>query len=131
MKDTPTRREPSDDNSSDPLAPTDSSVITPDSEATDEGASPSSPSAAPVEADTPAPRMTVEKWAASQPYRPLPRVPRTVLAHLYKDCLGRPPSRILEPQRKHVRLNWVQIFLEADERFRKAAAEKARKTEGS
>jgi hypothetical protein len=75
--------------------------------------------------------MTVEEWEASQPFRPLRRVPLSVIAHHYKDCLGRPPSRILEPKRKYVRPDWVQIFREAEERFRKAAADEARKTEGS
>lgn len=131
MKDTLTRREPSDDSSSDPLAPTDSSVITPDSEATDESDSASSPSAAPVDADTKTPRMTEAEWEASVGPVPIHRVPRESISHMFKGDLFGPRRWVLEPKRKYVRPDWVQIFREAEERFRKAAADEARKTEGS
>lgn len=131
MKDTPIRREPLDDSSSDPLAPTDSSVITPDSAATEESALARSPSAAPVDADTKTPRMTEAEWEASVGHVPIHRVPREAISHMFKGDLFGPRRWVLEPKRKYVRPDWVQIFREADERFRKAAAEKARKTKGA
>lgn len=70
------------------------------------------PGASDVPAST-VPPMTLEQWEASQPYYPVQRVPRTAIAHLYKGGLGKVPSWIIEPKRKYVRPDWVQIFKEA------------------
>jgi hypothetical protein len=129
MKDTPAHREPSDDKSSDPLAPTDRSVITPDTEATEESASASSPSAVPEDAETKAHRMTMKEWEASQPHYPIRRVPRTVVAHMFKGSIFGPRSWIIESARKHVRLDWVRIFREA--KAARDAAAAANEAEGS
>lgn len=83
MKDNPTPREPSDENSADPVSSTD-------------------PAASAAPAST-APAMTLKQWEDSQPHYLFRRTPRTAIAHLFKGCLKGPPSWIIEPPRKYVK----------------------------
>jgi hypothetical protein len=101
MKNHPTSPAPSDENTPDPA--------------------PSVDPAAEVASAPKAPTMTIEEWTASQPYRPLPRVPLIVVAHLYRGGTARPPSRLIERPRKAARIDWVQAFYDA-EVAREAAA---------
>lgn len=108
------------------------SLFTPGSASADEPARPSSLSiAAPAKADILAPSRSEAEWLASLPHVPVRRVPREAISHLFKGSLFGPRSWIIEPKRKHVRLDWVQIFHDAQERSRKAAADKASQPEGS
>lgn len=110
MNDQSTPRAPSDENTPDPSPSTDPGAgITSESE--------SMPTSA-----------TCKEWEESQPHHPLQRVRRMSVAHMYKGDLFGPPSRILEPARKHVRLDWVRIFQEA--KAARDAATAANEAEG-
>jgi hypothetical protein len=83
MKDTPTPREPSDENAPDP------------SLSTNPGASgPLVPKA---------PSLSLKQWEDAQPHYPFRRTPRTAIAHLFKDCIKGPPSWIIERAGKYVK----------------------------
>jgi len=110
MKDTPNIPEPSRKNSADQVPST-------------------GPGASDDTAST-APSVTLKEWEDNQPVYPLQRAPRSVVSHIFKDSMFGPRSWIIEPKRKGVRLDWVQIFQEA-KAARDAAAEKADETEAS
>lgn len=109
MKDNPAPREPSDDNSADPVSSTD-------------------PAASGAPAST-APAMTLKQWEASQPPYPIQRVPRTAVAHMFKGSIFGPRSWIIESARKSARINWVRAFQEA--KAARDAAAAANEAEGS
>jgi hypothetical protein len=103
MKDNPTPRKPSHDNSADPVPSTD-------------------PSASDIPAST-AKSMTLKQWEDSQSHYPIQRVPRMVVAHIFKGSIFGPRSWIIEPARKSARINWVRVFQEAKAARDAAAAD--------
>lgn len=109
MKDQSTPRAPSDETSPDP------------SPSTDPGTS--------ITSESMPTSATCKQWEASQPHYPIRRVPRTVVAHMFKGSIFGPRSWIIESARKHVRLDWVRIFQEA--KAARDAAAAVNEAEGS